>query len=151
MTKTQDGTGGGTTRESLATRVIDALPEWITQLVQINGLIANRMGVVATDFHCLHTLHRDGPTTASVLAGLAPGSVSRMIDRLVEARCVRRVPDRDDRRRILIEPTTEGLDRITAYYAGLTARTREDLAGFDEDQLRALLRFVEVARDNATA
>jgi DNA-binding MarR family transcriptional regulator len=153
MTKTQDSTGGTRTRESLATQIIDALPEWITQLVLINGLIANQMGVVATDFHCLHALHQDGPTTASVLAGrvgLTPGSVSRMIDRLAAAGCVKRTPDPDDRRRVLIEPTTEGLDRINAYYAGLTVRTREDLNAFDEDQLRTLLSFVEVARRNAT-
>ena len=141
------------TLESLATQVIDMMPEWITQLIQINGLIAARMGVVPTDFHCLHALHHHGPTTASVLAGrvgLTPGSVARMIDRLADAGCVKRLPDPDDRRRILIEPTEEGLDRITAYYAGLTTRTQENLAAFNEDQLRALLRFVEVSTQNAT-
>jgi DNA-binding MarR family transcriptional regulator len=140
-------------RTSLVTQVIDIMPEWITQLIQINGLIAARMGVVATDFHCLHALRHHGPTTASVLAGrvgLTPGSVSRMIDRLADAGCVRRVPDAADRRRILIEPTEQGLDRIAAYYAGLTARTQENLAAFDEDQLRALLRFVQVSTKNAT-
>jgi DNA-binding MarR family transcriptional regulator len=138
--------------QPLADQVIAALPRWITQLIQINGLIAAKMGVVPTDFHCLDALHRSGPTTAAVLAGqvgLTPGSVSRMIDRLADAGCVKRVPDPDDRRRILIEPTAEGLARITTYYAGLTARTRETLADFDDDQLRTLLRFVHLARDNA--
>ncbi|KOG32281.1 MarR family winged helix-turn-helix transcriptional regulator [Streptomyces resistomycificus] len=154
MTKKQQETAQNDVDESLAAQVVGTLPEWITQLIQINTLIANRMGVVATDFHCLHALHQDGPATASVLAGrvgLTPGSTSRMIDRLADAGCVKRVPDPGDRRRIVIEPTAEGLDRITTYYAGLTARTHGDLADFDDDQLRTLLRFVEAARDSAIA
>src|SRR5882757_7090187 len=104
MTKKQQETGESGVRESLAAQVIGTLPEWITQLIQINSLIAQRMGVVATDFHCLHALHQDGPATASVLAGrvgLTPGSASRMIDRLADAGCVKRLPDAEDRRRIL--------------------------------------------------
>jgi DNA-binding MarR family transcriptional regulator len=154
MTKKQQETDETGAREPLAAQIVGALPEWITQLIQINSLIANRMGVVSTDFHCLHALHQDGPATASALAGrvgLTPGSTSRMIDRLADAGCVKRVPDPDDRRRIVIEPTAEGLDRITAYYAGLTARTHGDLADFDDEQLRTLLRFVEAARDSAIA
>lgn len=154
MAKKQEPAAHPLETEQLVTRVIDALPDWITQLIQINGLIAAQMGVVATDFHCLHALHRGGPTTASVLAGrvgLTPGSASRMIDRLAEAGCVKRVPDPHDRRRILIEPTAEGLDRITAYYAGLTARTREHLAAFDDDELRTLLRFIDMTTASAVA
>lgn len=34
-------------------------------------------------------------------------------------------------------------------YGGLTARTHEDLSAFDDDQLRTLLRFVELSRASA--
>ncbi len=142
------------TRESLATQVIGMMPEWVNEMIKLNGLIATRRGVVATDFHCLHALHRDGPTTAGVLAvriGLTPGSVSRMIDRLAEAGCVKRVPDPHDRRRILVELTEEGSGRSNAYHAGLTARIMENLATFDEDQLRTLLRFIETSTRSVTA
>ncbi len=155
MTKKHEDTSADrATKESLIAQVIDALPDWITHLIQINSLIANQMGVVTNDFHCLHALQQDGPATASTLAGrvgLTPGSVSRMIDRLDAADCIKRVPDPDDRRRVLIEPTGEGLERIGAYYAGLTARTHEDLAAFDDEQLRTLLRFIEVFRRSAVA
>ncbi|MEX5710892.1 MarR family transcriptional regulator [Parafrankia sp. FMc6] len=142
------------TSQSLTAQVIEALPDWITHLIQLNSLIAARMGVVVTDFHCLHALQQDGPTTAGALAervGLTPGSASRMIDRLAAAGCVRRVPDPRSRRRIIIEPTDEGLDQINAYYSGLTARTREDLAAFNDDELHTLLRFIEVFRLSALA
>lgn len=141
-------------QRELVAQVIDALPDWITQLIQINDLIAEQMGVVQTDFHCLHELHRNGPATASVLAkrvGLTSGSTSRMIDRLADAGCVKRVPDLGDRRRILIEPTGEGLDRITAYYAGLTAQTKQILGRFDAAGLRTLLGFIQASQDSAAA
>ncbi|WP_289849672.1 MarR family transcriptional regulator [Actinoallomurus purpureus] len=98
--------------------------------------------------------NRGGPTTAAARAarvGLTPGSVSRMIDRLDAAGCVRRRPDPDDRRKVLIEPTPEGLKRVADYYAGLTDRTHDVLATFDEDRLRSLPTFVEAARDDAVA
>ncbi|WP_327114367.1 MarR family winged helix-turn-helix transcriptional regulator [Nocardia sp. NBC_01730] len=137
----------------LVTQIIDTLPDWVTQLIRLNGLIAERIGLVPSDFHCLHALHRNGPTTAGALAarvGLSPGSTTRMIDRLTEAGCVERVPDPHDRRRILVHPTAEGLARVAAYYDGLTARTRSDLTAFDGEELQALLRFIEASRDSAT-
>jgi DNA-binding MarR family transcriptional regulator len=138
----------------LADQVLAALPDWVNTITQLNSLIAERMGVVASDLDCLHTLNRHGPATASMLAkrvGLTAGSVSRMIDRLDAAGCVTRVPDPKDRRRVLIEPTAEGLSRISAYYAGLTARTHEDLEDFEDNELRSLLRFLEKSRESATA
>jgi DNA-binding MarR family transcriptional regulator len=95
-------------------------------------------------------LNQQGPATAAELAGkvgLTPGSVSRMIDRLDAAGLIRRTPK--DRRRVLIEPTSDGLARIAAYYAGLTARARDDLAVLRPDELSALLRFVERSEHSA--
>jgi DNA-binding MarR family transcriptional regulator len=151
MTEQHPTAGTGADAEAMIDRLLDTLPDWVSALIQLNGLIAERMGVVATDLQCLHALNRDGPTTASVLAervGLTAGSVSRMIDRLDAAGCVTRVADPKDRRKVLIEPTAEGLARANAYYAGLTARTKQDLAAFDAGQLAALLRFVESGRES---
>jgi DNA-binding MarR family transcriptional regulator len=135
-------------------RVLAVLPDWVNTLAQLNALIAERMGVSLSDLDCLHALNRDGPATASTLAGrvgLTSGSVSRMIDRLDAAGCIKRVRDPEDRRRVLIEPTAEGLDRVGAYYAGLTARTVADLAEFTETELAALLRFLERSRESAAS
>lgn len=137
-----------TDRRVATDRIIDAMPDWVTASVQLNGLIAEHMGVVPSDFHCLHALNRGGPATAAALAdrvGLTPGSVSRMIDRLESAGLVQRRPDPHDRRKTLIEPTTEGLARINDYYAGLNVRTRDVLADFTDDQLDSVLRFVQAA------
>ncbi|GAA1537342.1 MarR family transcriptional regulator [Actinomadura kijaniata] len=143
------------TRETLLTALLtEAVPGWAIRVVQLNSLVADRLGVTDTDVQCLHVLGRHGPTTPGVLAkhvNLTTGSASRMIDRLVAAGCVRRVPDPDDRRRVLIEPTQEGLERVTAAYSGLIARTRDDLDDFDEAALTTLLRFIRTAEHSTAA
>jgi DNA-binding MarR family transcriptional regulator len=135
-------------------QVMAALPNWVNTISQLNRLIADRMGVTASDLDCLHVLRLHGPATAAELAvrvGLTPGSVSRMIDRLDAAGCVVRTDDPEDRRRVLIEANNDGLDRIGDYYAGLTARSHDDLAVFDDEELSVLLRFVERSQISAAA
>ena len=76
---------GQTPRLEAEERVLAALPGWVDALSQLNRLIAERMGVTASDLSCLHVLNQQGLATAAELAGkvgLTPGSVSRMIDRL---------------------------------------------------------------------
>ncbi|TDC91405.1 MarR family transcriptional regulator [Actinomadura sp. 7K507] len=142
-------------REALLAELIhDAVPGWAILVVQLNNVVADRLGVTDTDVQCLHVLGRHGPATPSALAkhvNLTTGSASRMIDRLVAAGCVRRVADPGDRRRVLIEPTQDGLDRVTAAYSGLIARTRDDLAAFDDEQLNTLLRFIRTAERGTVA
>ncbi|MGW4798132.1 MarR family winged helix-turn-helix transcriptional regulator [Nonomuraea sp. NPDC004297] len=142
-------------REALLAAIIgDAVPGWAILVVQLNNIVADRLGVTDTDVQCLHVLGRHGPQTPGVLAkhvNLTTGSASRMIDRLVAAGCVRRVADPGDRRRVLVEPTQDGLDRVTAAYAGLIARTRDDLGAFDDEELGAVLRFLGTARRSTAA
>lgn len=143
---------GRTARRDVEKRVLIALPNWVNAISQLNRLIAERMGVTASDLDCLHVLNQQGPATAAELArrvGLTPGSVSRMIDRLDAAGCIKRINDPQDRRRVLIEPTSDGLTRIAAYYDGLTARAHDDLAVFRTEELNTLLQFIERSRDSA--
>jgi len=135
-----------TSRREAEQRVLVALPGWVNTITQLNRLIAERMGVAPSDLDGLHVLHEQGRATAAELArriGLTPGSVSRMIDRLDAAGCVKRVDDPADRRRVLIEPTADGLARISAYYEGLTTRTLDDLSVFTVEELSTLARFIE--------
>ncbi|MCO1574777.1 MarR family transcriptional regulator [Crossiella sp. SN42] len=137
-----------------AQQVLSALPDWGNTTAQLNAEIAADMGVTLTDLDCLHALNQHGPSTATGLAahvGLTSGSVSRMIDRLATAGCVVRVPDPGDRRRVLIEPTAEGLARVRAYYERLAEHTAGDLGEFTEAELQVVLRFIQRVRDNTAA
>lgn len=135
-------------------RILAILPDWGHAITQLNALIAEHMGLTLSDLDCLDALVKHGPATAATLAeyvNLTSGSASRMIDRLDVAGCIKRVRDPDDRRRVLIEPTAEGIDRVRAYWAGLATGTRDNLADFTEAELAVLLRFFRRARDTTTA
>lgn len=129
------------------------MPDWGHAISQLNAAIAERMGVTLSDLDCLDALNKNGPATASALAHhvhLTSGSVSRMIDRLDAAGCIRRVPDPHDRRKTLIEPTPDGLKRVASYYDGLAACTLDDLSEFTEAELATIHRFITRSQTSTT-
>ncbi len=134
--------------------VTRALPDWLVPLVQFNGMVADRLGVTQNDLQCLYVLQHLGPSTAGELAtrvNLTSGSASRMIDRLVARGHVTRAADPTDRRRVLVEVNPEALDRVSEFYTPLNERIDADLAGFDEHELTALLRFIRAAQRSTEA
>jgi DNA-binding MarR family transcriptional regulator len=139
---------GGPDGDGLAAEVLRALAAWQIPIIQFNGLIADRIGMTWTDLQALYVLANHGPATPTELAkrvNLTTGSASRMIDRLERAGFVRRVPDGRDRRRVLIEPVAAAVERVGGFYGHLNERHRDDLADLTDDELRALLRFMQAA------
>lgn len=66
-------------------------------------LVAARLGINRTDLRCLDLLHETGTMSAGPLAvgsGLTTGATTRMLDRLERIGYIRRLPDREDRRRV---------------------------------------------------
>ena len=135
-------------RDALVAEVLRALAAWQIPIVQFNGLVADRVGMGWTDLQALYVLANHGPTTPSELAkrvNLTTGSASRMIDRLERAGFVRRSPDRSDRRRVLVEPLPDAVARVGGLYDQLNELHRRDFAGMTDDELHALVRFMESA------
>ncbi|MFI6924654.1 MarR family winged helix-turn-helix transcriptional regulator [Nonomuraea spiralis] len=68
---------------------------------------AKACGLGATDLYALNILELAGPMTPGELGtrtGLTTGPTTRLIDRLEQAGYVRRAPDPDDRRKVIVEP-----------------------------------------------
>ncbi|MGY2060842.1 MarR family winged helix-turn-helix transcriptional regulator, partial [Nocardia gipuzkoensis] len=94
-------------QKNLRTEVLRAIARWQIPIVQLNGMIAEHVGLNWTDLQALYVLANHGPATPGELArrvNLTSGSASRMIERLVQSGFVHRVPDRHDRRKVMIEP-----------------------------------------------
>ena len=75
--------------------------------------------------------------------GLSSGAMTNRLDRLEEAGLVRRLPDPDDRRGVLVEPTKAGhaaWDSATDTQAGREALIASALTKAEKEQLHALLR-----------
>ncbi|MFI6325457.1 MarR family winged helix-turn-helix transcriptional regulator [Nonomuraea sp. NPDC050556] len=70
------------------------------------------------------------------------GTMTNRIDRLAEAGLVRRRPDPEDRRGVLVTLTDTGLSRVDAAFSGLLRREHELLAGLGPADQRALANLL---------
>ena len=132
-------------QNELADRIIASMTDLAGALGRLNDLIAQQLGIVQTDLLCLHVLNRAGASTAGALSaqlGRTTGAVTHMIDRLEKAGYVRRKPDPQDRRRVLVEALPPGLERIASFYDGIDARSRRLMASFSGEQLAAIHAFL---------
>lgn len=118
--------------------------DFVTSLVLNSQVSADAAGLGATDVYTLNLLGTVGPLTAGQLAertGLTTGAVTRLIDRLVRARHVRRVPDPVDRRRVHVEIEPDSGAAFDALLAPAQRRIGEIFASFPEEQRDVLFEF----------
>ena len=64
------------------------------------------------------------------------------LDRLERRGFVRRLPDPDDRRGVIVELTDQGLEVVDAAVAAITISDRQLLERFDPDEIALLERLV---------
>ncbi|MEU5860227.1 MULTISPECIES: MarR family winged helix-turn-helix transcriptional regulator [unclassified Nonomuraea] len=119
--------------------LVEAGRESSNAAVMYHSAMGERLGLGMTEEKTLDLLQRLGPLTAGELSqhtGLAPASVSGLIDRLEAKWLVRRVRDTKDRRRVIVEINWERLagfgelfEPFVAAMSGLYDRyTDEELA-----------------------
>ena len=98
----------------------------------VDQAVAERLGINATDHRCMDILDQRGPMTAGALAQalhLSPSAVTTVLDRLERLRYVRRTPNPDDRRQVVITLTP------------LLRRRMRELYGDGQEVLAALERY----------
>ncbi|MEO3812080.1 MarR family transcriptional regulator [Sphaerisporangium sp. B11E5] len=110
------------------------------------------------EFDVLTTLRRSGepyelsPGALLRATLVTSGTMTNRIDRLAAARLVRRRPDPEDRRGVLVSLTDAGRERVDAAFADLLRRERDLLAGLapaDQHTLAGLLRTILAPFDAA--
>jgi DNA-binding MarR family transcriptional regulator len=136
---------------------LDRLTEGIVERIGIlDRYLDHSMETTLAEFGLDRRTHRvlarlryEGPPyrlSAGQLAegmGLSSGAMTNRLDRLEEAGLVRRLPDPDDRRGVLVEPTEAGhaaWDRATDTQAGKEALIASALTEKEKEQLHGLLR-----------
>jgi DNA-binding MarR family transcriptional regulator len=116
-----------------------------TAAVMFHSTLAATQGLSATDTKAVDILDREGPLTAGELAartGLAPPSVTGLIDRLERKGFVRRIEDPADRRRVRIERRSEALQAFEPLFRDFGASLDALYEQFTDDQLGLILRFM---------
>jgi DNA-binding MarR family transcriptional regulator len=126
-------------------RLVDAAREYSTAAVMLHGVIADRLGLSPTDLKALDLLQRRGPLAAGELAketGLATASVTSLIDRLEQKRFVRRVRDREDRRRVVVALTGKLEEKIAPLFASLGRRMLQRCRAYSAEEATLLRDFL---------
>jgi DNA-binding MarR family transcriptional regulator len=139
-----------TPKGKLEAELIGEVRGYQTAVQQMDEAAHRALGINATDGRCLDIVDRRGLISAGQLAteaGLTTGAVTAVLDRLEARELVRRVPDPDDRRRILVEVTDKQRKAAADFYLPMKAMADPWFAGLSEDDLRLLVDFNRVGRE----
>jgi DNA-binding MarR family transcriptional regulator len=115
--------------------------------VMFHSAVAAKQGLNATEEKTLDLLQRHGPLTAKDLAeltGLAPASVTGLIDRLEAKGFVHRVKHPTDKRRVLVELNQEKIAELAGFFEDWARDVVEACEEFSTDELRTVIRFLSV-------
>src|SRR5690606_14825256 len=83
--------------------------------IRMHEAIARDSGLAGTDHKYLGYILQNGRMTAgelSEITGLTTGAVTGLIDRFEKKKLVKRVYDKNDRRKVFIEPNIENTGKI---------------------------------------
>lgn len=112
--------------------------------------VAARMGLTAVEEKALDVTVRLGPVTAGELAsatGLAPSSVTALIDRLVRKGYAERVPDTADARRVRVAPVAAKLAAFRPLFDDFVARLQALNGEFTPAELALAARYMRRAAE----
>jgi DNA-binding MarR family transcriptional regulator len=127
-----------------ADQVVLEIRKFIAAAILFNSQAADKAGLGLTDMQVMHMLQIYGPSTPSRLAawtGLSSGGVTVALDRLEKSGYLRRAPNPEDRRSLVISLVPARLRKIAAMYEGIEKETRRLLTLLPEGDLEAVVRF----------
>ena len=111
--------------------------------------VGRRLGLNPADLRCLDWLF-DGPKSAGELSsatGLKPAATTTLIDRLTDKGYVRRVPSAEDRRKVLVEMTEEGMARTYEMYRPMVEEGQAELQTLDAAELTRMRDYLVSIRE----
>ncbi|WP_327314365.1 MarR family winged helix-turn-helix transcriptional regulator [Streptomyces sp. NBC_01235] len=150
-------TGDDTRRAAALDRLMAVGRRHSAVTVMFHSAIAAKQGLNATEEKTLDFLQRQGPLTAKDLAeltGLAPASVTGMLDRLEAKGFVRRVKHPTDKRRVLVELNETKIAELAVFFEDWARDITEACEEFGAEELETVNRFLAVmteAQRKATA
>ena len=133
-----------TQREDLLQAVYEAGRELSTAAVMFHTKLSELRGLSATEGKAIDILMRFGPLTAGEFgehSGLAPASVTGLMQRLEAKGVARRVRHGGDGRKVLIELVGDQASAAAPYFVDFMGGLAALLEGYSDDQLRTIADF----------
>ena len=122
--------------------------------VLYHGVLAERLGLSPSQWKTLGILENHGSLSAGELAsrsGLAPASMSGILDHLESKGLVRRSQDPGDRRRTLVELHAPGIQELYAAFGGLMRRLSELHGSYATEELHLIAGYLAAAAERQRA
>ncbi|MGP9021385.1 MarR family winged helix-turn-helix transcriptional regulator [Streptomyces sp. BR1] len=135
----------GTDRAKAVEDLLSVAREHSGVTVMFHTAVAGKQGLGASESKTLDLLERFGPLTAKDLCqhtGLAPASVTGLVDRLETKGFVRRAKHPTDKRRVLIEIRRENVAGLKRFFADWSSEMALFCDEFTTDELKSVVRFL---------
>jgi DNA-binding MarR family transcriptional regulator len=132
-------------KQDLEKQVFIAAREQGISSVLFRNATARRLGLNVTDSECLSLLTIKGVSTPTELArytGLTTGSATAMLDRLEKAGFIKRKPNPNDRRGVLIEVSERWTKTARPLVVGIQKAHNELIAGYSDKELETIADFL---------
>lgn len=132
-------------KAELVQRLLNASRELSTETVMFHTAIGDQAGLSVSESKATDYLARLGPLTPKELAqhsGLAPASVTALVDRLERKGVVRRKPHPDDRRKVLVELDQQYIVDRLPLWDYLVSSMVEHCQKYSAEQLETIIDFV---------
>jgi DNA-binding MarR family transcriptional regulator len=116
----------------------------------LQHVIAQKAGLHVTDAECIDFLMEMGPSTAGSLAKatrLTTGAITNVIDRLERAGFVKRSPDPNDRRKVVVSYIPQKKAGMTTDYASLAGEVQQLFMKYNLDELSLLTANMQALTD----
>jgi DNA-binding MarR family transcriptional regulator len=135
-------------REDLVRKLLEASRALSTETVMFHTAISEQRGLSTIEAKATDYLARFGPLTPKQLtqhSGLAPASVTALIDRLERKGVVKRTRHPQDRRKVLIELEQTYLKQAPPYWDYLISQARRLYERYSDEQLRLIVEYTTEA------
>ena len=133
-----------TQRQDLLEAVYHSGRELSTAAFMFHTKLSELRGLSATEGKAIDILMRFGPLTAGEFgehSGLAPASVTGLMQRLEAKGVARRVRHVEDKRKVLIELVGDQAAAAAPYFEDFMAGLAALLEGYSDEQLRTIADF----------
>lgn len=140
----------GKYKDQLIGQVVRFIVEMQDATLAVDEAAATHLGVNLTDLHCLNLMTQRGPLTPGELAAAADrtaAAITVAVDRLERAGLAQRTADPGDRRRTLVKPTEQAIQRISALWGPIEEEGVALLEKFTIDQLQSFVAFLKAGTD----
>jgi DNA-binding MarR family transcriptional regulator len=139
------------TKDELIGRGIYAARASETATDRFDRAACEALGINRTDARCLDIVDNEGGSISAgrlaELSGLTTPAVTSVLDRLEAKGYARRVPDANDRRRVLVETTPLLRSRAETIWGPLAVEGRQALDHLTADQLNGVIEFFRISRE----